>query len=185
MAACGRAPTQSTSREYGGRAVDLKVEEQRELFSDMHDKLHRQTRDDLESVKNGRDPKSIPISEEAIKYFGNHNIWEGAFFSKLPQVAIDYYVNPYIHIFERAQIAPKTMALCLVSSYLSREPKDKHGIFLWSSFAKACGATDDEIMEVAAVAMLANGKYQMKIIDDVMSEVFQSEMFKDAAKRTK
>lgn len=77
------------------------------------------------------------------------------------------------------------MALCLLTSYLSREPKDMHGIIQWSTFAKECGASDEEIAECAALAMIANGKYQMVSIETAFAEALESPSYKNAENKMK
>jgi len=152
-------------------------EQAMQLFKETVDKFHRDLRAALEVKKAGGNPEKFEVL--------GHNLWDGVFFSRIPDVAIDYFVNPYIKIIERGHIHPRTMALCLLTSYLSREPKDKHGIMLWSMFAKECGASEEEILECGALAMISNGKCQMVSIEDNLSEVFASPEFKNTENKMK
>jgi alkylhydroperoxidase/carboxymuconolactone decarboxylase family protein YurZ len=152
-------------------------EKARQLDKERPDKLHREIREGLETIKAGGEPKPVEILGQ--------NAWDRLFFKKIPDLELDYFVNPFIHISERGKIDPKTRALMLVTSYLSREPKDTHGITMWSIFAKQCGATDDEILECAAVANITNAKVQMVSTERIMMEVFKHPDFINAKDETK
>lgn len=147
------------------------------IDKDGPDKMHREIREGLETIKSGGNPKPIEIL--------GTNAWDRLFFKRIPDLELDYFVNPFIHISERGKIDPKTRALMLVTSYLSREPKDTHGITMWSIFAKKCGATEEEILECAAVANITNGKVQALSSERAMEEVFSNPDFLSAEDETK
>ena len=136
------------------------------------DKLHREIREGLETIKKGGTPKPVEIM--------GRNVWDMLFFKRIPDIELDYFVNPFIHISERGKVDPKTKALMLVTSYLSREPKDQHGITMWSIFAKQCGASDEEILECAAVANITNAKVQSRTTMAAMEEAFKHPDFVNA-----
>lgn len=153
--------------------MDNEKEKAIQLDKEGPDKLHREIREGLEKVKAGGKPGGY------VELLGG-NAWDRLFYKKMPDLELDYFVNPFIHIVERGNIDPKTRALMLITSYLSREPKDKHGITMWSIFAKKCGATEEEILECAAVALITNAKLQSLYTENIMEEVFQNQDFINA-----
>jgi alkylhydroperoxidase/carboxymuconolactone decarboxylase family protein YurZ len=163
--------------DKGVNGMNEKVEKAIQLDKEGSDKLHRKIKEGLETIKAGGTPKPVEILGQ--------NAWDRLFFKKMPDLEIDYFVNPFIHLAERGKIDPKTRALCLVTSYLSREPKDSHGITMWSIFAKQCGATEEEILECSAIGNITNGKVQMLSTEKVMTEVFNNPAFINAKDETK
>lgn len=131
------------------------------------DKFHTRLNEVLEKVKAGANP-----DDYAELYM--------LFSEKMADLWLDYFTHPFMHQIERGAVNGKIKAMLMLTSYLNREPKDKHGIKLWSTYAKYCGATDAEILECAACSVIAGAKIQLSSTNDVMQEVFESPEFKKA-----
>jgi len=139
--------------------------------------------------------KEAKTAAEMIKAWGTplqggdgdpwHNEYaEKSVFAKiLPDIVADYGNTPHIHITERANLHPKIKALLHIAchSLLSHW----EGIPHWVISAKEWGATDEEILEAAAVAIIANAKAKMVEVDNVMTAAFNDPAFKNAQDITK
>ncbi|MGD9117860.1 MAG: hypothetical protein PVJ08_03880 [Dehalococcoidia bacterium] len=145
----------------------------KEIFKKTPDDLHAEVSVALEKIKAGANPDDYPIIS---MLFGKNTL----FVKQIVDLELDYFTHPFMHQIERGVLSGKIKAMLMLTSYLNREPKDKHGIKMWSAYARKCGATDQEILECAACANIAGAKVQLVSTDEVMTEVFDSPEFKAA-----
>jgi alkylhydroperoxidase/carboxymuconolactone decarboxylase family protein YurZ len=111
---------------------------------------------------------SDPAHEELAK--------KSIYARRIPDLIKDYGHYPTIHSLERRKLDPKTRALIQIACYCINCHWSAIGH--WAISAKRAGATDDEILEAAAVANFANSKSKMVETDIVMSAVFNDSVFK-------
>ena len=154
------------------RSINIDRDKSFAIHTKDVDKYHTEVNEKLEKIKAGANPDDYP---EVFSFFSK----------KMVDLDLDYFTHPFMHQIERGAVSGKLKALLMVTSYLNREPKDKHGIKLWSTYAKWCGATDEEILECAACANIAGAKVQLVSTDRVMAEVFDSPEFRNAKPKKK
>ena len=96
-----------------------------------------------------------------------------------PEMISSYAHNQIMQVVERGILDPKTRYLVILGCYMMNE--HWHGLLPQSCNAKAAGATEEEIMEVAFLACYAAGKSKNVNTCEALSEVFESALFKSVA----
>jgi alkylhydroperoxidase/carboxymuconolactone decarboxylase family protein YurZ len=110
-------------------------------------------------------PGSSPIS-----------YWE----KRKPEMVFTYAHNQLTQLIERGILDPKTRYLVIIGCYMME--KHWRGVLQQVCNAKAAGASDEEIMEVAFICAYANSKSKMVETAECMRDVLESPSFK-ATKR--
>ena len=87
-----------------------------------------------------------------------------------------YAQNPLTQLLDRGILDPKTRYLLLVGLYMMNNHWD--GVLPQACNAKAAGATDEEIMEVAFCVAYSVGKAKMQESGACLDTVFNNEMYK-------
>jgi alkylhydroperoxidase/carboxymuconolactone decarboxylase family protein YurZ len=87
--------------------------------------------------------------------------------------------NELIQILDRGILDPKTRYLLLVGFYMMTSHWD--GVLPQACNAKAAGATDEEIMEVAFCVCYSVGKAKMQESGECLDKVFKNDMYKSIA----
>jgi len=100
----------------------------------------------------------------------------------LPDMIADYGNTPDIHMMERGELYPKIKALIHIACHSILGHWG--GILHRAVSAKEWGATEGEILEAFAVAIIANAKAKMVEVDQVMTRVVNDPAFKNAKDRT-
>lgn len=88
----------------------------------------------------------------------------------------------YTEILDRGILDPKTLFLVIISCYMMNEHWE--GVLPQCCNAKAAGASDAEIMEVAAV--MAYAKVKMNAVDTAVAlqKALESEVYRHTIRRT-
>lgn len=88
----------------------------------------------------------------------------------------------YTEIIDRGILDPKTMFLVIIACYMMNEHWE--GVLPQCCNARAAGASEEEIMEVAAV--MAYAKVKMNAVDTAaaLQKAFASDVFKGTGRRT-
>ena len=84
--------------------------------------------------------------------------------------------NQLTQLLDRGILDPKTRYLLLVGMYMMNNHWD--GVLPQACNAKAAGATDEEIMEVAFCACYSVGKAKMQESGQCLDKVFAADMYK-------
>jgi alkylhydroperoxidase/carboxymuconolactone decarboxylase family protein YurZ len=128
--------------------------------------------------------KSWGFAFEGDKGDPGHNEYAktSIFAKKIPDLIADYGSNPHIHLMERGKLHPKIKALIHIAIYCIN---GHSAVAHWAVAARQWGATDDEILEAAAVATIAYSKSKMVDIDHIMTGVFNNPDFVKAKNMTK
>jgi alkylhydroperoxidase/carboxymuconolactone decarboxylase family protein YurZ len=90
-----------------------------------------------------------------------------------------YAQNPLTQLLDRGILDPKTRYLLLVGLYMMNDHWD--GVLPQACNAKAAGATDEEIMEVAFCVCYSVGKAKMQESGACLGTVFGNDMYKGIA----
>ena len=90
-----------------------------------------------------------------------------------------YAQNPLTQLLDRGILDPKTRYLLLVGLYMMNDHWD--GVLPQACNAKAAGATDEEIMEVAFCVCYSVGKAKMQESGACLDTVFGNDMYKGIA----
>lgn len=98
-----------------------------------------------------------------------------------PEMISTYAHNQLTQLIERGILDPKTRYLIIIACYIMLD--HWQGILPQCCNAKAAGATEEEIMEVAFITCYAVGK--AKNVDTAMAlaKAFESPVFKNVEKR--
>ena len=89
--------------------------------------------------------------------------------------------NALTQLVDHGILDPKTRYLIILASYMMQEHWE--GMLPQCCNAKACGATEEEIMEVAFIACYAAAKAKNVDTSLALSKVFENPVFKDVKKR--
>lgn len=98
-------------------------------------------------------------------------------FERKPEMIPTFSHNALTQMVERGILDPKTRYLMIIACYMT----NGHwlGIPVQCANAKAAGATEEEIMEVAHIACYAASKAKLSDVEAVLSKVFDSDSFKN------
>lgn len=99
-----------------------------------------------------------------------------------PEMISTFAHNQLTQMLERGILDPKTRYLVILACYMMADHWD--GMFPQCCNAKAAGATDEEIMEVAFLACYAMGKSKMVDTGLALGKVFENPTFKKIRKLT-
>ena len=98
-----------------------------------------------------------------------------------PEMISTFAHNALTQLVERDILDPKTRYLVIIGCYMMIG--EWGGLLQQCSNAKAAGASDDEIMEVAFIADYAVGKHMMTGTGAALAKVFDSPIYKRIKKQ--
>jgi alkylhydroperoxidase/carboxymuconolactone decarboxylase family protein YurZ len=98
-----------------------------------------------------------------------------------PEMIYTYAHNQLTQLLDRGILDPKTRYLVILGCYMMEG--HWRGLLQQCCNAKAAGATEEEIMEVAFIACYAVSKAKMTSSAVALSEVFASPTYKNTRKR--
>lgn len=104
------------------------------------------------------------------------------FINRKPEMISTYAHNQLTQMVERGILDPKTRYLCILACYLMANHWD--GLMAQCSNAKAAGATDEEILEVAFIVCYAVGKAKNADMSNALAKVMENPIFKNVQKLT-
>jgi len=94
-----------------------------------------------------------------------------------PEMVYTYAHNQLTQLVERGILDPKTRYLIILGCYMIAE--HWRGVPWQVCNAKAAGATEEEIMEVAHIVCYAVSKAKLTVSANVLNEVFASPEYKN------
>ena len=97
-----------------------------------------------------------------------------------PEMVYTYAHNQLTQMVERGILEPKTRYLIILGCYMIAE--HWRGVPWQVCNAKAAGATEEEIMEVAHIVCYAVSKAKLTVSANVLNEVFASPEYKNTQK---
>ncbi len=100
-----------------------------------------------------------------------------------PEMLFTFAQNQLTQLLDRGILDPKTRYLILVACYMMACHWE--GVLPQACNAKAAGATDEEIMEVAFCVCYAVGKAKMQESGACMKKVFESPTFQNIERLAK
>ena len=103
------------------------------------------------------------------------------YIKRKPEMVFTYAHNQLTQLVDRGILDPKTRYLVILACYMMEN--HWHGLLPQCCNAKAAGATEEEIMEVAFIACYAVSKAKMTSSAVALSEVFASPTYKNTRKR--
>ena len=98
------------------------------------------------------------------------------YIKRKPEMISTFAHNQLTQMVDRGILDPKTRYLVILACYLMVEHWD--GVFPQCCNAKAAGATEEEIMEVAFLTCYATGKSKMVDTGLALGKAFESPTFK-------
>jgi alkylhydroperoxidase/carboxymuconolactone decarboxylase family protein YurZ len=98
-----------------------------------------------------------------------------------PEMVSTFAHSALTQLVDRGILDPKTRYLIILACYLME--KHWEGILPQCCNAKACGATEEEIMEVAFIACYAASKSKNVDTALALAKVFESPVFKEVKTR--
>jgi alkylhydroperoxidase/carboxymuconolactone decarboxylase family protein YurZ len=104
------------------------------------------------------------------------------YIKRKPEMVSTYAHNQLTQMVERGILDPKTRYLVILACYMMANHWD--GLLPQCCNAKAAGATDEEIMEVAFLACYAVGKAKNADTSQALGKVLESPVFKNVKKLT-
>lgn len=105
----------------------------------------------------------------------------GLYIKRKPEMVSTFAHNALTQLVDRGILDPKTRYLIILACYMMGNHWE--GMLPQCCNAKACGATDEEIMEVAFIACYAAAKSKNVDTALALAKVFESPVFKDVKKR--
>ena len=102
------------------------------------------------------------------------------FIKRKPEMIPTFAHNSLTQIVERGILDPKTRYLCIIGCYLMANHWD--GLPAQCSNAKAAGATDEEILEVAFIVCYAVAKSKNADMSNALGKVLESPVYKKVRK---
>jgi alkylhydroperoxidase/carboxymuconolactone decarboxylase family protein YurZ len=101
-----------------------------------------------------------------------------AFWSeRKPEMIYTFAHNQLTQLVDRGILDPKTSYLCILAAYMGGNHWE--GLLPQCCNAKAAGATDEEIMEVAHIACYAVSKAKLVDTSHAVAAVFESPSYKN------
>lgn len=100
-----------------------------------------------------------------------------------PEMLFTFAQNQLTQLLDRGILDPKTRYLILVACYMTNNHWD--GVLPQACNAKAAGATDEEIMEVAFCVCYSMGKAKMQESGACLAKIFASPTFQSIEKLEK
>jgi alkylhydroperoxidase/carboxymuconolactone decarboxylase family protein YurZ len=134
--------------------------------------------------------KEAKTAEEMIaSWFVQRPGYEGSsaagfdfFLKRKPEMISTFAHNQLTQLVERGILDPKTRYLCILGCYIMANHWD--GLMAQCSNARAAGATDEEIMEVAFIACYAAGKAKNADTSNALGKVLDSPTYKKVRRLT-
>jgi alkylhydroperoxidase/carboxymuconolactone decarboxylase family protein YurZ len=105
----------------------------------------------------------------------------GLYIEKKPEMVFTFAHNALTQLLDHGILEPKTRYLIILACYIME--KHWEGILPQCCNAKACGATEEEIMEVAFITCYAVAKAKNVDTSLALAKAFESPVFKDVKKR--
>lgn len=105
------------------------------------------------------------------------------YIKRKPEMVSTYAHNQLTQMIERGILDPKTRYLCILACYMMANHWD--GLLAQCSNAKAAGATEEEILEVAFIVCYAVGKAKNADTSNALAKVFDNPVFKKVRKLSK
>lgn len=121
----------------------------------------------LESWTTQRPGYGKPPDDPTLDFYKDHK----------PEMLSTFAHNQLTQLLDRGVLDPKTRYLILIACYMMVNHWD--GVLPQACNAKAAGATDEEIMEVAFCACYAVGKAKMQESGACLKRVFDSPTFQN------
>jgi alkylhydroperoxidase/carboxymuconolactone decarboxylase family protein YurZ len=103
------------------------------------------------------------------------------YITRKPEMVEIFAHKALTHLLDRGVLDPKTRYLVILACYMMADHWE--GMLPQCCNAKACGATDEEIMEIAFIACYASAKAKNVDTSLALKKVFDSPVFKNVKKR--
>lgn len=99
------------------------------------------------------------------------------YIKRKPEMVYTYAHNQLTQLLDRGILDPKTRYLVIIAAYMMEDHWG--GVLVQACNAKAAGATEEEIMEVAHICCYAVSKAKLVDTGMTLGKVFESDAFKN------
>jgi len=133
----------------------------------------------LKAMKEAKTPEEIIASwfVQRPGYEGSKDAGFAFWIKRKPEMVSTFAHNQLTQLVERGILDPKTRYLCILGCYMMADHWD--GVMAQCCNARAAGATDEEIMEVAFIACYAVGKAKNADTSKALGNVLESATYKN------